>query len=92
MHRRTLSGTGELQAGDTEIAVDYTLWMEGEGRRHGVVHSDWSDWPAIVSAWFSKKPFALEMSPHQLIPIGIRKMELVEGFLQFDVSPLYATA
>jgi hypothetical protein len=88
MNRRTLSGTGKLRAGDTDISVDYTLLMEREGRRRGVVHSDWSDWQAIVSAWFSKKPFTLELTPDQHVPIGIRKMELVEGYLQFDAPPL----
>jgi hypothetical protein len=88
MHRRTLSGTGKLLAGDTAIAVDYTLWRERGGRRHGLVHSNWSDWQAIVSAWFSKKPFALEVTPQQPFPIDIRKMELVEGYLQFEAPPL----
>jgi hypothetical protein len=85
---RALSGTGKLQAGDTEIAVDYTLWVEGGGKRHGVVHSDWSDWPVIVAAWFSKTPFTLELTAQQHLPLGIRKMELVEGYLQFDAPPL----
>jgi hypothetical protein len=88
MHRRTLSGTGKLQAGDTGIAVDYTLWIERGGRCHGLVHSDWSDWQAIVSAWFSKKPFTLEVTPQQHLAISIRKMELVEGYLQFDATSL----
>jgi hypothetical protein len=90
MHRRTLSGTGKLQAGDTEIAVDYTLLIERGGRRHGVVHSDWSDWQAIVSAWFSKNRFALQVTPQEHLPISIRKMELVEGYLQFEAPPLNA--
>jgi hypothetical protein len=79
-----------LHAGDTGISVDYTLLIERESRRRGVVHSDWSDWHAILIAWFAKKPFTLEVAPQQRLPIGIRKMELV-GYLQFDAPPLEAS-
>jgi hypothetical protein len=91
MHRNTLSGTGKLQAGATEISVDYTLLMEPGGRRRGVVHSDWSDWHTIVAAWFAKEPFTLQLTPQQQLGIRIHKMELVEGYLQFESSPLNAS-